>query len=192
MIDAVSYHCVDIKNPSVFQHLTALSFSVVKCHLLRGSESEWLSKWWRKCWYFFLWKHEDFFYFLPVEKSVSEVLDNSVNLWEEGRVEDELSPEEIQMVWNLTHHYSLFMSYSICRSVRFICVSWIHRYVSECTVLLITFMEYGGFQGEWKLWKFELFLITKLTQLVKYSLKQTLNVAHVSFLLEWPLWRFVV
>ncbi|KAM9361631.1 syntaxin-18 [Symphorus nematophorus] len=31
------------------------------------------------------------------EKSVSEVLDNPVNLWEEGRVEDELSPEEIQM-----------------------------------------------------------------------------------------------
>uniref|UniRef100_A0A667XFB1 Syntaxin-18 n=1 Tax=Myripristis murdjan TaxID=586833 RepID=A0A667XFB1_9TELE len=29
--------------------------------------------------------------------SVSEVLDNSVNLWEESRVEDELSPEEIQM-----------------------------------------------------------------------------------------------
>ncbi|XP_070758987.1 syntaxin-18 isoform X2 [Enoplosus armatus] len=32
-----------------------------------------------------------------VKKSVSEVLDNPVNLWEEGRVEDELSPEEIQM-----------------------------------------------------------------------------------------------
>ncbi|XP_029989491.1 syntaxin-18 [Sphaeramia orbicularis] len=32
-----------------------------------------------------------------VEKSVSEVLDNTVNPWEEGRVEDELSPEEIQM-----------------------------------------------------------------------------------------------
>ncbi|XP_071376628.1 syntaxin-18 isoform X2 [Centroberyx affinis] len=31
------------------------------------------------------------------ERSVSEVLDNSVNLWEEGRMEDELSPEEIQM-----------------------------------------------------------------------------------------------
>ncbi|MED6237730.1 Syntaxin-18 [Ataeniobius toweri] len=31
------------------------------------------------------------------EKNVSEVQDNSVNLWEEGRVEDELSPEEIQM-----------------------------------------------------------------------------------------------
>ncbi|KAK9529320.1 hypothetical protein VZT92_013423 [Zoarces viviparus] len=31
------------------------------------------------------------------EKSVSEVLDNPVNLWEEDRVEDELSPEEIQM-----------------------------------------------------------------------------------------------
>ncbi|XP_035517821.1 syntaxin-18 [Morone saxatilis] len=31
------------------------------------------------------------------EKSVSEVLDNPVNLWEEGRAEDELSPEEIQM-----------------------------------------------------------------------------------------------
>ncbi|KAM9859737.1 syntaxin-18 isoform 1-T1 [Aulostomus maculatus] len=31
------------------------------------------------------------------EKSVSEVRDNRVNLWEEGRVEDELSPEEIQM-----------------------------------------------------------------------------------------------
>uniref|UniRef100_A0A3B4VMC8 Syntaxin-18 n=1 Tax=Seriola dumerili TaxID=41447 RepID=A0A3B4VMC8_SERDU len=38
------------------------------------------------------------FVFLPVEKSVSEVLDNTVeHLWEEGRVEDELSPEEIQM-----------------------------------------------------------------------------------------------
>uniref|UniRef100_A0A673B9H5 Syntaxin-18 n=1 Tax=Sphaeramia orbicularis TaxID=375764 RepID=A0A673B9H5_9TELE len=32
-----------------------------------------------------------------MEKSVSEVLDNTVNPWEEGRVEDELSPEEIQM-----------------------------------------------------------------------------------------------
>lgn len=31
------------------------------------------------------------------EKSVSEVLDEPVNPWEEGRVEDELSPEEIQM-----------------------------------------------------------------------------------------------
>ncbi|XP_074521718.1 syntaxin-18 [Halichoeres trimaculatus] len=31
------------------------------------------------------------------EKSVPEVPDNPVNLWEEGRVEDELSPEEIQM-----------------------------------------------------------------------------------------------
>ncbi|KAG7229736.1 hypothetical protein INR49_012532 [Caranx melampygus] len=32
------------------------------------------------------------------EKNVSEVLDNTVeHLWEEGRVEDELSPEEIQM-----------------------------------------------------------------------------------------------
>nr|XP_057910607.1 syntaxin-18 [Doryrhamphus excisus]XP_057910609.1 syntaxin-18 [Doryrhamphus excisus] len=31
------------------------------------------------------------------DKSSSEVLDHSVNLWEEGRVEDELSPEEIQM-----------------------------------------------------------------------------------------------
>ncbi|XP_070814614.1 syntaxin-18 [Chaetodon trifascialis] len=31
------------------------------------------------------------------EKSVSEVPDNPVNLWEESRVEDELSPEEIQM-----------------------------------------------------------------------------------------------
>nr|XP_046240310.1 syntaxin-18 [Scatophagus argus] len=31
------------------------------------------------------------------EKSVSEVLDNPVNPWEESRVEDELSPEEIQM-----------------------------------------------------------------------------------------------
>ncbi|KAF7668590.1 hypothetical protein LDENG_00002050 [Lucifuga dentata] len=31
------------------------------------------------------------------EKSVSEVPVNNVNLWEEGRVEDELSPEEIQM-----------------------------------------------------------------------------------------------
>lgn len=32
------------------------------------------------------------------DKIVTEVLDNNVNLWEEGRVEDELSPEEIQMV----------------------------------------------------------------------------------------------
>uniref|UniRef100_G3P074 Syntaxin-18 n=3 Tax=Gasterosteus aculeatus aculeatus TaxID=481459 RepID=G3P074_GASAC len=31
------------------------------------------------------------------EKSMSEVLDNPVSLWEESRVEDELSPEEIQM-----------------------------------------------------------------------------------------------
>uniref|UniRef100_A0A3B3DPH7 Syntaxin 18 n=1 Tax=Oryzias melastigma TaxID=30732 RepID=A0A3B3DPH7_ORYME len=32
------------------------------------------------------------------EKSSSEVQGSSVSLWEEGRVEDELSPEEIQMV----------------------------------------------------------------------------------------------
>ncbi|XP_037534525.1 syntaxin-18 [Nematolebias whitei] len=32
-----------------------------------------------------------------VEKNASEVQNNSINLWEEGRVEDELSPEEIQM-----------------------------------------------------------------------------------------------
>ncbi|KAG8007497.1 Syntaxin-18, partial [Nibea albiflora] len=31
------------------------------------------------------------------EKSVSEVPENPVNMWEESRVEDELSPEEIQM-----------------------------------------------------------------------------------------------
>ncbi|XP_027858633.1 syntaxin-18 [Xiphophorus couchianus] len=31
------------------------------------------------------------------EKNTSEVQDSSSNLWEEGRVEDELSPEEIQM-----------------------------------------------------------------------------------------------
>ncbi|XP_069014340.1 syntaxin-18 [Embiotoca jacksoni] len=31
------------------------------------------------------------------EKCVSEVLDEPVDLWEEGRMEDELSPEEIQM-----------------------------------------------------------------------------------------------
>ncbi|XP_047439080.1 syntaxin-18 isoform X1 [Mugil cephalus] len=31
------------------------------------------------------------------EKNVAEVPDNPVNLWEEGRVEDELSPEEIQV-----------------------------------------------------------------------------------------------
>uniref|UniRef100_A0A3B5ARA1 Syntaxin-18 n=1 Tax=Stegastes partitus TaxID=144197 RepID=A0A3B5ARA1_9TELE len=36
-----------------------------------------------------------------VEADVSEVLDEPVNPWEEGRVEDELSPEEIQMVWHL-------------------------------------------------------------------------------------------
>lgn len=30
--------------------------------------------------------------------SVSEVMDNTGDPWEEGRVEDELSPEEIQMV----------------------------------------------------------------------------------------------
>lgn len=46
---------------------------------------------------------------LPLDKSVSEVLDNSVNLWEEGRVEDELSPEEIQMVWHFTYHYTLLL-----------------------------------------------------------------------------------
>uniref|UniRef100_A0A665T9E6 Syntaxin-18 n=1 Tax=Echeneis naucrates TaxID=173247 RepID=A0A665T9E6_ECHNA len=39
------------------------------------------------------------------EKSTSEVLDNTVeHLWEEGRVEDELSPEEIQMVCYLRQH----------------------------------------------------------------------------------------
>lgn len=31
------------------------------------------------------------------ERSVTEVPESSINLWEEGRVEDELSPEEIQM-----------------------------------------------------------------------------------------------
>ncbi|XP_061545045.1 syntaxin-18 isoform X1 [Phycodurus eques] len=31
------------------------------------------------------------------DKSATEVLDQSINLWEEGKVEDELSPEEIQM-----------------------------------------------------------------------------------------------
>ncbi|XP_077386395.1 syntaxin-18 isoform X1 [Festucalex cinctus] len=31
------------------------------------------------------------------DKSATEVLDQSTNLWEEGKVEDELSPEEIQM-----------------------------------------------------------------------------------------------
>jgi len=36
---------------------------------------------------------------------VSEVQDNSVNLWEEGKVEDELSPEEIQMVCSLRNNY---------------------------------------------------------------------------------------
>uniref|UniRef100_A0AAX7U7J6 Syntaxin-18 n=1 Tax=Astatotilapia calliptera TaxID=8154 RepID=A0AAX7U7J6_ASTCA len=38
------------------------------------------------------------FVFRPLEKTASsEVQDNPVNLWEESRVEDELSPEEIQM-----------------------------------------------------------------------------------------------
>lgn len=36
--------------------------------------------------------------FCRAEKSVSEVQDATANLWEEGRAEDELSPEEIQMV----------------------------------------------------------------------------------------------
>lgn len=54
-------------------------------------------------------------FFCPVEKSASEVLDDPVNLWEEGLREDELSPEEIQMVWHLRHHYLLFLSYSTCR-----------------------------------------------------------------------------
>ncbi len=40
----------------------------------------------------------ELFVLCPVDKSVSEVHDNPVNLWEEGRIEDELSPEEIQMV----------------------------------------------------------------------------------------------
>uniref|UniRef100_A0A3Q3VXC2 Syntaxin-18 n=1 Tax=Mola mola TaxID=94237 RepID=A0A3Q3VXC2_MOLML len=35
--------------------------------------------------------------FFPSEKTVSGVPDSPVNLWEEGRAEDELSPEEIQM-----------------------------------------------------------------------------------------------
>lgn len=43
---------------------------------------------------------------------MSEVLESPVNLWEEGRMEDELSPEEIQMVWHLRYYYSLFMSCS--------------------------------------------------------------------------------
>lgn len=46
--------------------------------------------------------------FFPVEKSVSEVPNNTLNLWEEGRVEDELSPEEIQMVRHLKHHYTFY------------------------------------------------------------------------------------
>lgn len=41
---------------------------------------------------------------------MSEVLDDPVNQWEEGRVEDELSPEEIQMVRRLIIQY-------LCRSV---------------------------------------------------------------------------
>ena len=44
------------------------------------------------------------------EKTVSGVPDSPVNLWEEGRAEDELSPEEIQMVWQTRQHSSIFMS----------------------------------------------------------------------------------
>ena len=33
------------------------------------------------------------------ERNMSELLDNSVSPWEDSRAEDELSPEEIQMVW---------------------------------------------------------------------------------------------
>lgn len=36
--------------------------------------------------------------FILIEKSVSEIQDVTTNLWEEDRVEDKLSPEEIQMV----------------------------------------------------------------------------------------------
>uniref|UniRef100_A0A8C6LWK7 Syntaxin-18 n=1 Tax=Nothobranchius furzeri TaxID=105023 RepID=A0A8C6LWK7_NOTFU len=39
----------------------------------------------------------NWYFFVSAEKNVSEVQSGSVNLWEEGRVEDELSPEEIQM-----------------------------------------------------------------------------------------------
>lgn len=48
----------------------------------------------------------------PVEKNVPEVPDNPVNMWEEGRVEDELSPEEIQMVCHLRNLYSC---YRVCK-----------------------------------------------------------------------------
>ena len=68
--------------------------------------------------------HEDFLklsVFRLLEKSVSEVVDNPVNLWEESRVEDELSPEEIQMVCHLSCHYSIFMLLSID-----FCDSWEH------------------------------------------------------------------
>lgn len=66
------------------------------------------------------------FVFCHVEKSVPEVPDNPVNMWEESRVEDELSPEEIQMVWHLRRHYLVFMSCCICRFVCFMCIPWMY------------------------------------------------------------------
>lgn len=56
-----------------------------------------------------------FFCFLPEERSVTEVPENNVSLWEEGqgRVEDELSPEEMQMVWNRDVVYASMCSPSL-------------------------------------------------------------------------------
>lgn len=48
------------------------------------------------------------------DASVSEVLEPSVSPWDEGRLEDELSPEEIQMVCRSQLH-TLSLEFSECR-----------------------------------------------------------------------------
>lgn len=67
--------------------------------------------------------------FLPAEKSMSEVLDNPVSLWEESRVEDELSPEEIQMVRpnhpRVIQHMRTTVGFRSCTAI--------FRELSKCT-----------------------------------------------------------
>lgn len=43
---------------------------------------------------------------LVAEKVVSEVAEDSVSTWEEAKAEDDLSPEEIQMVGKLPVSYT--------------------------------------------------------------------------------------
>lgn len=72
------------------------------------------------------------FFFFPVEKSVSEVLDNTVeHVWEEGRMEDELSPEEIQMVWHFKHRYTLCVIQYIYSRALYLCLIEASLYIDS-------------------------------------------------------------